>query len=237
MPFYKCPTDVISQGDIFPSIPFPIILPPVKVARPSPFQPKAGRRSVELRQIYTLPAEPPGELRILSTEGEETLSKTRSSKAIFLTWGSDVEDDERRFADRRRVGKRGWLAAPVHELLQEIPAGGMALDPDTRQETPVRDLIRRGKILHWFYLPPFPGIEPQVEHFASLRDITNIGAEFFRTAIADRIVTLEKDPWNELMTQVVWIFTRAEFLFRPIRCECGREVQTDVRFEGQNFDD
>jgi hypothetical protein len=235
MPFYKRPTDLISPGDIFSSIPFPIVVSPLKVARRSGHQPRPGQGPADFRQIFTLPADQPNNMRLATPEGEETLAVTRASKAIFLTWGSDVEDDERRFVDRGRIGKRGWLAAPVYSLL-DIPENNTAQDPDTHENVPTRDLIRRGKILQAFYLPAFPEVQPAVEHYALLRDITNIGAEFFRASQAERLATLTMDSLNELLTQLVWVFTRAEVLFRPIRCECGRDVQVDVRFEGQNFD-
>ena len=231
---YAHPTELISPGDIFPSIPFPIVVSPLKVARRAGHRPRGGRGPADFRQIYTLPEEEPNDLHLSTSEGEETLAITRCVKGMFLAWGSDVEDDERRFADRGRVGKRGWLAAPIYRLA-EIPGNNTAIDPDTHEPAPVRDLIRRGKILQAFYLPPFPEIEPEDEHYVSLRDITNVGAQFFREAKPNRIVTLTMDELNELFTQLVWVFTRAELLFRPIQCECGREVRVDVRFEGQNF--
>src|ERR1700733_11289422 len=111
MPFYVRPNaEAILPGDIFPEIPFPVVTAPLKLARPSPIQPKAKQGPMDLRQIFTLPGEQPNDSKLRVAEGEEALSQTRCSKALFLTWGSDVEDDERRFADRKRVGRRGGLA-------------------------------------------------------------------------------------------------------------------------------
>ena len=232
---YARPTGLISPGDISPSIPFPIVVSPLKIARRSGHQPRAGGGPADFRQIYTLPEQQPENLRLTTPEGEEALATTRALMAMFLTWGSDVEDDERRFADRGRIGRKGWLAAPIYSLLS-IPEQNTEIDRESGERLPIRELIRRGKILHAFYLPPFPGAEATAEHYVSLRDITNVGAQFFRESAATRIATLTLDSLNELLTQLVWLFTRAELLFRPIRCECGREVRTDVRFEGQNFD-
>jgi hypothetical protein len=177
----------------------------------------------------------PGNLRFTTAPGEDVLAPTRTHKAIFLTWGSDVESDERRFAENGKIKGRSWLAAPVHPLAN-IPAANTEIDPETNEKVSIQELIRRSKILHSFYLPAFPGTEPPVEYYADLKNITNIGAGFFMEARATRIVTLTMEALNELFTQLVWVFTRAELLFRPIRCECGRDVRVDVRFEGQNFD-
>lgn len=237
MEFYAVPkADAILPGDIFPDIPFPVITAPLRIVRPSPIQPKAKQAPMDLRQIFTMPGQPPPNLRLGLQEGEEAISQTRCSKALFLTWGSDVEDDERRFVERGRVGRKGWLAAPIYSLTDEIPENSKVPHPDTGADTPVRDLVREGKITHWFYLPPFPNVEPATEYFANLRDITNIGVQFFRETKALRVATLTNESFNELMSQLIWVFSRAEILFRPIRCECGRDVTIDVRFEGQYGD-
>lgn len=120
--------------------------------------------------------------------------------------------------------------------LADIPEKNQEVDPESGEMVSVRDLIRRGKILHAFYLPPFPNSGSAAEHYAKLRTINNIGAQFFRETKDRRLATLTMDSLNELFTQLIWVFTRAEMLFRPVRCECGRDVPIDVRFEGQNFD-
>jgi hypothetical protein len=107
--------------------------------------------------------------RIETPEGEETLASTRVSKAIFLTWGSRVESTERRIVeDNGRIGKQGWLAAPVYNL-NDIPAGNATEDPETHEQVPLRDLIRQGRTRDNFYLPPFPSNPESGEHYVELR--------------------------------------------------------------------
>lgn len=236
MAFYARPQTEIFPGDISPSIPFPVVTAPLKIARPLPYTPKAGKTPVDSRRIHTMPDATLINSKLEISNGEDALAKTRCSKAIFLTWGSDVDSDELRITEHGKVGKRGWLAAPVYDIMQEIPEGSVAEDPDTHVKTSVRDLIRQGKLHQSFYLPPFPGVEPATDHYANLRQVTNIGVDFFRQAKAQRLATLTRESYNELITQLVWVFSRAELLFRPIRCECGREVTIDQRFEGQMVD-
>jgi len=74
------------------------------------------------------------------------------------------------------------------------------------------------------------------EHYVELRKITPVGVQFFLESRATRIATLTGDSLNELFSALLWSLTRAELFFRPVTCECGREVPIDVRFHGQNFD-
>jgi hypothetical protein len=237
LPFYAHPTLQISPGDIFPSIPFSVSVPPLKIARNEGYTPPRGRGPAEFRRIYTLPndAAQIQNLRIETPRREETLSNTRTGKALFLTWGSEVEDTERRIAEIGRAGNRSWLAAPVYNL-QEIPAENTEIDPDTNERVPVHDLIRLGKTSDTFYLPPFPAGPANEEHYADFRKITSIGVEFFLQARANRLVTLMPESLNEMYSYLLRSLTRAELFFRPIQCECGRQVPIDIRIHGQNFD-
>ncbi len=238
MAFYAHPTPQIYPGDIFPSIPFSVLVPPLKIARNVGYTPARGRGPADFRQIYTLPNDQRQipNLRIETTQGEETLSKTRSGMALFLTWGSEVESTERRIAENNgRAGKRSWLAAPIYRL-QDIPAASTEIDPDTGERVSMRDLIKNGKARDNFYLPPFPERQPEEEYYAELRKITSIGVGFFQQAQGSRLATLTKESLNEMYSHLLWSLTRAELFFRPIHCECGREVPIDVRFHGQNID-
>jgi hypothetical protein len=238
MPFYAHPTGYLSPGDVFPAIPFTTQIAPIKIARSAGYNPPAGRGPADFRRIYTLPddAEHCSNNRIETPEGEETLASTRVSKAIFLTWGSQVESTERRIAaPNGRIGKQGWLAAPVYNL-NDIPAGSATEDPETHERVPLRDLIRQGRARDNFYLPPFPNNPEEHDHYVELRKITYIGVQFFRAAQPERIVTLTMETLNELYSHLLWSLTRAELFFRPVVCECGRPVKIDTRFHGQNFD-
>lgn len=236
MAFYAHPTPQISPGDIFPSVPFSVLVPPLKIARNEGYTPSRGRGPAEFRRIYTLPNDQAKvqNLGLLTRQGEETLS--RSGMALFLTWGSEVESTERRiFENKGKAGKRSWLAAPVYNL-QDIPAENTETDPDTGDRAAVRDLIRLGKARDNFYLPPFPGRPADEEYYVELRKITSIGVEFFLQSKEARLAALTPESLNEMYSHLLWSLTRAELFFRPIQCECGRQVSIDVRFHGQNFE-
>jgi hypothetical protein len=235
---YAHPTALLSPGDIFPEIPFSVGVAPLRVARKSGWNPPPGRGPADFRRIYTLPghAADLGANNLRAVQGEETLAHTRVTKAMFLTWGSEVESTLRTIERQQRMGNRTWLAAPVYEL-QSIPENSTEIDPDTGQQVPFRDLIRRGRARDLFYLEAFPGRPPNEEHYAELRKITSIGVQHFIDATPNRIVTLTQDTLNELYSQLLWSLTRAELFFRPVQCpHCHRDVPLDVRFHGQNFD-
>src|SRR5712664_3022761 len=97
MSFYAHPTDLVSPGDIFLEIPIPISVPPLKVARKSKFNPPAKFGKQDLRRIYEIPREVHAlpDLHHKSKIGEEMIVTTRVGPAIFLSWSSQVESDER----------------------------------------------------------------------------------------------------------------------------------------------
>lgn len=160
---------------------------------------------------------------------------TRVTKGMLLTWGSQIDSDMLTIRNQGRVGKKAWLAAPVFRLL-DVPENLNEEDPVSHVRVPLRDLIRQNKCRDNFYLPPFPEVEHGEEHYVELRKITPVGAQFFLDSQETRIVTLKEDSLNELFSALLWSLTRAELFFRPVTCECGREVPIDVRFHGQNFD-
>jgi hypothetical protein len=235
---YARPTALFSPGDIFSEIPFSVGVAPLRIARRSGWNPPAGRGPADFRRIHTLPQDAAAlQNPTLSTnQGEEALAHTRVTKALFLTWGSEVESTLRNIERNGRIGNRTWLAAPIYELAG-IPEASTDVDPDSGAQVPLRDLIRRGKARDAFYLPAFPGQPENEEHYAELRKITSIGVQYFLDPGANRIATLTIDTLNEMYSQVLWSLTRAELFFRPVRCpSCGDEVPIDVRFHGQNFD-
>jgi hypothetical protein len=235
-PFYARPPKELSPGDIFPEIPFSVQLSPIRVARNSGINPKPGDPPVNLKRIYTFgEGERPANLRLGHEQGEETLASTRMCRAMFLTWGSEVESVERRVAENGRVGKRSWLAAPIYRL-DAVPEGNQEEDPETRERVSMRQLIRQGKARDNFYLPPLPGEASTEEHYVELRKITPVGIQFFMDAKSARLASLMPEALNELYSNLLWSLTRYELFFHPIKCECGKEVPLDVRFHGQNTD-
>lgn len=51
--------------------------------------------------------------------------------------------------------------------------------------------------------------------------------QYFLDGMANRITTLTLDTLNEMFSQLLWSLTRAELFFRPVRCQCGRDVPTE----------
>src|SRR5216683_139398 len=149
---YARPTALLSPGDIFPEIPFSVSVAPLRVARQSGWNPPAGRGPADFRRIFTLPQHQADLInsQLSTNQGEETLANARVGKALFLTWGSEVESALRIIDHQQRIGKRSWLAAPIYEL-GAIPQASSDADPDTGEQVPLRDLIRRGKARDAFY--------------------------------------------------------------------------------------
>jgi hypothetical protein len=237
MPFYARPPQELSPGDIFPEIPFTVQLSPIRVARNSAYNPRPGEARPEHKRIHTLGgADDPPNLRLAYEQGEETLANTRLCKAMFLTWGSEVEGVERRVAENGgRVGKRSWLAAPIYRL-DSIPEANLEEDPETHERVPYRQLIRQGKARDNFYLPPLPDALATEEHYVELRKITSIGIKFFLDARGSRLASLMPESLNDLYSNLLWSLTRNELFFHPVQCECGLLVPLDLRFHGQNTD-
>jgi hypothetical protein len=237
MAFYAHQTELISPGDIYPELPFGVSIPPLRVARKSKLNPPKQFGPQDLRRLFVIPDEAANlkDLKLSRPEGEETLAYTRIGKGILLSWGSQVEADERD-ASTGKVQRKAWLAAPIFKL-QDIPENGIVRDPDTGEELKMRDIVRNNLSHNYFYLPPFPSTPSVDEHYADFRRITPIGMQFFTAEKINRIATLMPDSLNGLYSRLMWFFTRAELFYRPVRCgSCGTEIQLDVRFHGQNFD-
>jgi len=238
MLFYAHPTDLISPGDVFPKIPVSISVPPLRIARKSKFSPPAKFGPQELRRIYTIPEDSKqlADLRIEEKQGEETLVTTRVGPVLFLSWGSQVEGDERDIMRKGKAQNKGWLGAPIYSL-HDVPEQATIEDPDTHESIPIRAVIRDNASHNYFYLPPFPGTADGKEHYVDFRKISVVGVEFFRNSRSSRLATLSEETLNLLFSRLMWFFTRAEYFFRPISCvNCGERVPIDIRFEGQNLD-
>jgi hypothetical protein len=238
MAFYAHPTPLISPGDIFASIPISISVPPIRVARKSRYSPPAKAGPQDLRRIYTLPddADKIPDVHLGTKEGEVTLATTRAGPAMFLSWGSQVEADERELAQSGKAKTKGWLAAPIY-WLQDIPDTATIEDPDTHLKINMRQIVRDNLSNNYFYLPPFPGGSDPRERYVDFRKISSVGIHFFISDKESRVATLSEESLNLLFSRLMWFFTRAEYFFQTIVCgSCGRAVPADVRFEGQNFE-
>src|SRR5208337_240138 len=140
MAFYAHPTSLVSPGDIFPEIPISLVVPPLRVVRKSKFTPKAKFGQQDLRRVFTLPVDSGnlGATTIATKSGEDTLANTRVGLALFLSWGSQVEADEREVSRSGEPKRKAWLAAPIYSLL-DIPEKAVVLDPETDENILIRD--------------------------------------------------------------------------------------------------
>lgn len=236
MPFYAHPTSLISPGDIFPEIPVSVLVSPLRLLRKSKFVPKAKFGQQDLRRVFTMPDDLAqiGELQITTKKGEDTIATTRQGLAMFLSWGSQVESDEREIEKSGDVQRRAWLAAPIYSLA-DIPPDAVLEDPETHERIYIREVVRQNQSHNYMYLPPFPGLASSQEHYVDFRKICHVGVGFFVTQKQNRIAALTEESLNTLFSRLMWFFTRAEYFFEPIQCaNCGVAVKVDVRFEGQN---
>jgi len=236
MPFYAHPTELISPGDVFPDIPVTVSVPPTKILRKSNFNPKAKFGPQDLRRAFTLPDEAKqlGATSIDAPAGEETVAHTRIGLAMFLSWGSQVEADERDVAANGDKGRKRWLAAPIYPL-RDIPESAVIEDPDSKERISIREIVRMNASHHYFYLPPFPETADAAGYYVDFRKISSVGMGYFTGARGKRLAALTEESLNLLFSRLMWFFTRAEYFFQPVRCSCGLEVAIDVRFEGQNI--
>lgn len=238
MPFYAHPTDLVSPGDLFPEIPIAICVPPLKIARKSKYNAPAKFGPQDLRRIYSVPGDGSElkDLKLSTKHGEESLAWTRVGPVIFLSWGSQVEADERELRIKGKPQNKGWLAAPIYKL-DDIPHDATIEDPETNERINIRTVVRNNASHNYFYLPPMPDFRGGEEYYVDFRKINAVGISFFLDSKSKRIASLSEESLNLLFSRLMWFFTRAEYFFRPIRClNCGEELAVDIRFEGQNFE-
>jgi hypothetical protein len=238
MIFYAHPTNLISPGDIFPSIPNSITLAPLRVIRKTSYNPPKEFAGQDLRRVYTMPgdAEILPESRLLTKAGEETAANTRVGLGMLLSWGSQVERDQEEM--QKSGGKpkaRIWLVAPIYPL-SSIPADALQEDPETHEQFVIRDMVRRNRSHNYLYLPPWPTAHEEDGYYVDFRRICGVGIRFFLDQKDSRAAALTEDALNMLFSRLMWFFTRAEYFFRPITCRrCGDQVPVDTRFHGQNL--
>jgi len=238
MAFYARPTPLVSPGDIFPGIPTSGMYAPLRILRKSKLNPPRKFGPQDLRRVFIIPDEAGlvPDLRLETKQGEEGIAATRVGPVVFLSWGSQVEADERDIATAQRPKGKVWLAAPVFSMM-DIPEQAMIEDPETHERINIRAVVRANQSHNYFYLPPLPTRETGGEQYVDFRKIQPIGISFFRDAKASRVATLTEESLNLLFSRLMWFFTRAEYFFRPIACgHCGEPVAITPHFEGQNLD-
>jgi len=225
-PFYDKTGSLMSPGDIFDKLPYHRVPKPLTVARRPRFTlPKSFRIRGELREVFELGKHTPDPDFHFEPPGEDILSNGKVAKAIFLTWGSEVEDDER----GGKLHKKDWLIAPLFPL---SPLEGHKVeDPSTGGLIKISDAIRAGKSPKFFHLLPIPD-EGAEEYYVDFRKICPLAATFFQDT--PRRWRLSGLALNDFYHQLIWFFTRKRIFFQPVQCKkCGSPVDLGVTFEGQ----
>jgi hypothetical protein len=224
--FYEPCGSLISPGDILDKLP-PVKLPPaLRVARKWSYNlPPKYRVTGELHEVLEIGKNLDLQRSRLDSAGEQILVSAKAARAIFLTWGSEVEDDER----SGKVDRKDWLIAPVIPITAELRQQKVP----TTNET-VIDAIMGNKSPHFFYLPSIPE-ENSIDHYIDLRKICPVAAGHVRKL--DRKWRLSGPALNDFYHQLIWFFTRQKIFFAPLECgACGAEVDLNVIFEGQPVD-
>lgn len=223
LPFYEPCGSLISPGDILDRLP-PVKLPSsIRIARRWSYNlPGRYRVKGELHEVLELGKDLDPRDSGLGAAGEVVLVRTRLSRAIFLTWGSEVEDDER----SGKVDKRDWLIVPVLSITPEHQRQKIR---DTEES--VADAIRANRSARFFYVPSLPD-EPAGEYYVDFRRICPVAAGHVRQIV--RSWRLSAGALNDLYHQLIWFFTRKRVFFEPLKCgACGAGVDLNVIFEGQ----
>jgi hypothetical protein len=210
--FYEKAGKLLSPGDIFNNLPSIRVPKPLRAARKVSFSlPSRFSIKGELRDVFD-PAkhspDPP-----FGHPGEEVVVNGRLAKVIFLTWGSEVEQDERHGS----LNKKDWLVAPVFSL------DGISRD--------AAETIKEGKSPRFFPLAQIPD-EGSGAYYVDFRKICPLAATHFQEL--PRQWRLAPAALNDFYHQLLWFFTRKRIFFGPMSCsKCGSEVDLGVVFEGQ----
>jgi hypothetical protein len=226
--FYEKTGKLISPGDIFEMLPYVRVPKPLRVARKIRYTFKDGTVQGELREILEVGKHKPTPDFDFSPPGEDVLSNGKMSRAIFLTYGSEVEGDER----GGNLHKKEWLIAPVFSL--SVFEGKTLADPITGDIINLVDAVRDRKSPKYFPLEPLPG-QDSLGYYVDFRRICALAATHFQEAA--RPWRLGQVALNEFYHQLIWFFTRREIFFQPIQCnKCGARVDLNIVFEGQPVD-
>lgn len=228
--FYDRVGSLISPGDIFNELPYVKVPKPLRVARRFPGSlPKSIGAKGELREVFQYgkdTADPPFNFK---PPGEDILSNAKMARTIFLSWGSEVEGDQR----SGKLDKKGWLTAPVFPL--DALEGKEFVDSRSGQRVSLAGAIKTGRSPKYFPLEPLPGDEESPGYYVDFRRICPLAATHF--VDAPREWRLGAVALNDLYHQLIWFFTRREIFFRPVHCKkCGSAVDLNIIFEGQPVD-
>jgi hypothetical protein len=229
--FYTRSGGRISPGDIFDSLPHARVPKPLRIARKVTvgLPPKVQAKITgELREVFsvTIPEIQAG--FEFSDQGEEILSRAKLSRAIFMTWGSEVDAD----TNSQKLDSKDWLIAPLFPLKNHV--GKILKIPNSGETIDFAEAIRTGKSARYFPLRPIPG-DAEESYFVDFKKICTVAAS--HCIDLKRTWQLAPAALNDFYSHLLWFFTRKRIFFSPVACRsCGREVDLGVTFEGQPLD-
>jgi hypothetical protein len=223
--FYEKTGQLISPGDLFDPLPYTRVPKPLRVARKvARTLPRSFAIQGELREILEVGKHHPDPEFNFEPPGEETVARSPMTRAIFLTWGSEVESDQR----EGKLHKKHWLVAPI------FPMDGLEVetkDSRTGGTVDVAEVIRTGQTPRFFPLPPLPQEESK-GFYVDFRKICPLAATYFEEH--PRSWRLAPTALNDLYHHLMWFFTRRNIFFGPISCpHCHAPVDLGIVFEGQ----
>lgn len=224
--FYEPCGSLISPGDVLDRLP-PVKLPtPLRIARRWSYNlPPKFRVQGELHDVLEIGKNVNLEDSKIGGAGENVLVSTKATRVIFLTWGSEVEDDER----SGKVERKDWLVAPIGLITDEHRRQRIAETNET-----MADVIAGNKSPRFFYLEGLPD-EVSSECYVDFRKICPVAAAHVRKI--ERKWRLSSPALNDFYHQLMWFFTRQKKFFGPLNCAaCGARVDLDIIFEGQPVD-
>jgi hypothetical protein len=230
--FYEKAGPRLSPGDILQTpLPFSRLPKPLSVVRKVPINlPQKLKAAIqgELREVFEVGKHVPNPGFRFESPGEEVLSHAKTSTAIFLTWGSEVDSDLK----SKKLNKKDWLIAPLLPLA-EIDAITV-LDEKTGAQINLGQATREGRSPKYFPLQPLPG-EPPPGYYVDFRKIFPLAATHFDGVT--RHWQLGPMARNDFYSQLMWFFTRKRIFFSPVPCsKCGAPVDLGVTFDAQSFD-
>jgi hypothetical protein len=223
--FYEKTGTLLSPGDFLAPLPYTRVPKPLRVARKiARTLPRQFNIQGELREILELGKHNPEPAFDFGVPGEEILSRAQMARAVFLTWGSEVEGDQR----GGDLHKKIWLIAPVFSLES---LHGQIQRPGTERTTQLADVVRAGQSPRFFPIPAFPE-EESSGFYVDFRRICPLAATYFGDI--SREWRLAPTSLNDFYHHLIWFFTRRKIFFGPIACpQCRSPVDLDIVFEGQ----
>jgi|ERR1700682_5517691 len=219
--FYERVDARFSPGDFLEDIPFSRTRHPLKVARkPNVQVPNIRAFTGELREIFEVGKHNPTPPFRFSPPGEEALSNAKKTRALLLTWGSEIDSD----LNSGKKNKKDWLVAPIFPLsdLNGQFAQG------TRIEMP--KAIRSGAVAKFFLVPSYP--TDGQDYYVDFKRICYVAVPHIETQT--RIWRFNGAAMNGFYHHLIWFFTRKKIFFEPPRCpRCGSTVDLNIVFESQ----